>query len=86
MADLPLLRTLLAIHQKSREPSFREVMDYFVLLAYASLTASRTLLQRLLASLNFTLKSENLSFRYKRKMGFLRTMAAAQEAENHGDE
>ena len=27
IADLPLSRTLLAIHQKSREPSFWEVMD-----------------------------------------------------------
>ena len=45
IADLPLLRTLLAIRQKSREPSFWEVMDFFVLLAYASLAASRTLLQ-----------------------------------------
>ena len=44
-ADLPLLRTLLVVHQKSQEPSFWEVMDYFVLLPYASLTASRTLLQ-----------------------------------------
>ena len=33
IADLPLLRTLLAIHQKSRDPSFWEVMDSFVLLA-----------------------------------------------------
>ena len=30
IADLPLLRTLLAIRQKSREPSFWEVMDSFV--------------------------------------------------------
>ena len=45
IADLPLLRTLLAIRQKSREPSFWEVMDSFVLLAYASLAASRTILQ-----------------------------------------
>ena len=44
-ADLPLLRKLLAIRQKSREPSFWEVMDSFVLVAYASLAASRTLLQ-----------------------------------------
>ena len=36
-ADLPLLRTLLAIRQKFREPSFWEVMDSFVLVAYASL-------------------------------------------------
>ena len=50
IAGLPLLRTLLAIRQKSREPSFWEVMDSFVLLAYAGLAASRTLLQRLLAS------------------------------------
>ena len=45
IADLLLLRTLLAIRQKSREPSFWEVADSFVLLAYARLAASRTLLQ-----------------------------------------
>ena len=60
IADLPLLRTLLAIRQKSREPSFCEVMDSFVLVAYASLAASRTLLQQLLACLNFTLDSDDL--------------------------
>ena len=43
IADLPLLRTLLAIRQKSRKPSFWEVMDSFVLVAYASLAASRIL-------------------------------------------
>ena len=55
IADLPLLRTLLAIHQISQEPSFWEVMESFVLLACASVAASRTLLQRLLACLNFPL-------------------------------
>ena len=45
IADLPLLRILLGIHQKSREPSFWEAMDSFVLLPYASLAASRTPLQ-----------------------------------------
>ena len=86
IADLPLLRTLLAIRQKSREPSFWEVMDSFVLLAYASLAASRTLLQRLLACLNFTLESEDFSLWYKQKKWFLWAMTAAQAAENHGDE
>ena len=62
------------------------MMDSFVLLKYVSLAASRTLLQRLLVCLNFTLKSEDLSFWYKRKKWFLWTMAAAQAAENHGDE
>ena len=57
IADLPWLRTLLAIYQKPREPSFWEVMDSFVLLAYGSLAASRTLLQQLLVCLNFTLES-----------------------------
>ena len=70
IADLPLLRTLLAIRQKSREPSFWEVMDPFVLLAYESLAASRTLLQRLLAYLNFTLFSEDLFCWYKQKSDF----------------
>ena len=49
IADLLLLRILLAICQKSREQSFWEVMGCFVLLAYASLAASKTLLQQLLA-------------------------------------
>ena len=43
IADLPLLRTLLAICQKSQELSSWEVMHFIVLLAYASLAASRTL-------------------------------------------
>ena len=67
IADLPLLRTLLAIRQKSREPSFWEVMDYFVLFAYASLAVSRTLLQWMLACLDFTFDSEDLSYWYKQK-------------------
>ena len=66
MADLPLLRTLLAIRQNSLEKGLWEVLDSFVLLAYASLTASRTILQRLLACLNYSLDSD-LSFWYKRK-------------------
>ena len=36
-------------------------------IAYANLVASRNLLQRLLACLNLTLESENLSLWYKRK-------------------
>ena len=64
-ADLPLLRTLLVIRQKSREPNFWDVMGSFVLVVYASLTASRTLLQRLLACINFT-KVDLLCW-YKRK-------------------
>ena len=62
LADLPFLRILLAIHQKSREPSFWEVMDSFVLLAYAGFASSRTLLPQLLVCLNFTLEAEDLSF------------------------
>ena len=53
IVDLSLLITLLAIRQNSREPSFWEVMKSFALLAYASLGASRILLQPLLACLNF---------------------------------
>ena len=45
IAALLLLRALLAIHQKSRESSYWEVMDSFDLLANAELPASRTLLQ-----------------------------------------
>ena len=45
IADLPLLRTLFEIYQKFQEPSFWEAMESFVLLAYASLAVSKTLLQ-----------------------------------------
>ena len=84
-ADLLLFRTLWGIWQKSWKPSFWGVMDSF-LVAYASLAASTTLLQRLLACLNFTLDSEDLFWWYKRKKWFLWTIAAAQAAENHEDE
>ena len=45
-------------------------MDSFVLAAYESLSALRTLLQRLLACLNFTLDSEDLFCWYKQKSDF----------------
>ena len=79
IADLPLLRTLLAIRQKSQEPSFWKVIDSFVVLTHANLSASRIIV-------NFTVDSEDLSFCYKRIKWFLWTMAAAQAAKNHGDE
>ena len=62
IADLPLLRTLLAICEQSLEPSFWEVMSSFVLVAYTNLAPSRTLLQQLLACLNFILDSERLFY------------------------
>ena len=82
IADLPLLRTLLAIRQKLQEPSFWEVMDYFVLLAYASFKNPFATI----ASLS------ELHFRSRRfillvqKKWFLWTMAAAPAAGKHGDE
>ena len=80
-----LLRTLLAIHHKPWKRSFWEKMGSFVLLGYTSLAASRILLQRLWACLNFPLDSEDLFYWYKRKK-FLWTMAAAKASGNHGDE
>ena len=43
IADLPLLRTQLAIRQKSREPGFCEVMDSSVFVAYTRLAALHSL-------------------------------------------
>ena len=54
VADLLLLKKLQAIHQKLQEPRFWEVISSFILLKWARLTASSTLLQQLLAYLNFT--------------------------------
>ena len=83
IADLPLLRTLLALCQKSRD-KFLESDGLFVLLVYASLAASRS-------SQKNTSLSE-LCFRFRRfilltqtKNWFLWTMAAAQAAEKHAD-
>ena len=75
-------------YQFSKSPKSQvsgEVIDSF-LLEYASLTASRTVLQWLLGYLNFTLDSKKLFCGYKRKTLFLWVTAAAQAAENHGDE
>ena len=87
IAHLPFLRTLLAICKKSIEPSFWEVMDSFVLVAYASLATSRTLLQRLLACLNFELEILKIYFvgTNEKKKKIISAMAAG-EAENHRDE
>ena len=46
IVDLLLFRRLLAICQRSREPSFWEVMFFFVILAYTSSAISRTYLQQ----------------------------------------
>ena len=56
-------------------------MDSFALLAYESLAASRTLLQQLLACLHFRLRRFILLVQTKHGL-----WAAAQTAENHGDE
>ena len=62
ISDLPLLRTLLAIRQKSHDPSFWEMTDMFVLEVYTGLAALRTLLHQLLECLNVTLDSEDLLY------------------------
>ena len=81
IADLTLLRTLLAICQKSQVSSFWEVIDSFVLLAYASLAASRTVVTNTsLPELSFRLRRFNLLVQLS--MWFLWTIAA----ENHADE
>ena len=85
IADFLLLKTLLAICQRSWKLSFWEVTDSFVLLSYGRLAASRTFLQWLTAYLNFTLDSEDRLCWYKRKKWFLWTMSATQAAENHWD-
>ena len=63
-----MLRTVLVVlyGQKFEELRFWKLMDSFVLLAYASLAASRTFSQKLLACLIFSLDSEDLSFWYKK--------------------
>ena len=79
IANLPVLRTLLAIHHKSQEPSFCEVIHFFVLIAYASLVASRTLLEQFLACPNFPFGSEDLFCWYKQTKWFIWTVATKKQ-------
>ena len=55
ITDLPFLKTLFTILQKSQQWSFREVTVSFILVTLATLTASRTLLQWLLGYLDLGL-------------------------------
>ena len=85
MADLTLFRTLLAIHQKSREPNFWEVMDSCFISTcnfgsfknpFATITS--------LSELYFTIR--RFIILVQKKKWFLWPMVAAQGAENNGDE
>ena len=66
IVDLPLLRTLLAIQQKFREPSFWEVIDS-CFISICEFGSFKIHFQRLVAYLNFTLDSKDLFCGYKRK-------------------
>ena len=66
-ADLHLSSTLFGICQKSRKPSFLEVIDFYVLLVNGSLAALKKLLQQLLSYVNFSLDLEDLFCWYKQK-------------------
>ena len=68
IVDLSLLRTLSAIQQKPQEPSFWEVIDSFISLAYAILTVLRTLLQWLVACLIFRFRIFILMVQTKKKI------------------
>ena len=81
---LPLFHTLLAICQKSQEPSFWEVID-FCFISIWNFSIFKNPFVTIMACPNFPLDSEDLFCLCNRKKLFLGTMAAAQAAENHGD-
>ena len=76
IANLPMLRTRLAIHQKSRQPKFRASDELFSFISIVSLAGSRTLLQQLLAFLNFRQIRKIYPFDASKKV----------ISENHGDQ
>ena len=82
IADLPLLRTLLAIRQKSREPSFWEVMDScFISICRLGCFKNPFATITSLSEVYFRMRFFSLVQTKK-----VISMAAAQAAENHGDE
>ena len=85
IADLLLLRTLLAIRQKSQEPSFWERMDscFSSICKFVSFKNPFAMITSL----------SELYFRFRRFVLLVQTkkvismnLAAAEAAENHGDE
>ena len=86
IADLPLLRTLLAIRQKSREPSFWEVMYSFVFVRICKFGSLKNRFATITSLSELYLRIRRFFSVVQTKKWFLWTMAAAQGAENHGDE
>ena len=78
IVDLPLLRTLLAICQMSREPSFWGIFCFISICKFGSLKNPFATITSL----------SELYFRFRRFILLVQTniLAAAQAAENHGDE
>ena len=89
ITNLALMRTLLAILPKSRKPSDWEVKESQLCIIFTGKFGN---FKNSFATINsesvlyFRFTTFILSIQYKPKKGFLRVMAAAQSAENHGDE
>ena len=85
IAHLPLLKKLLAICQKSREPSFWEVMDscFSSICKFGSFKNPFPTITSL-SELYFRFRKFILLVQTKKVISI--TMATAQAAENHGDE
>ena len=71
LSDLPLLRTLLAICQKSHELSFWEVMDSFCFIRICRFGSFKNPFVMITSP-------KNLLYWHKQKKGFLWTMASKQ--------
>ena len=85
IADSPLLRTLLTIHQTSQEPSFREVMDscFFSICKFSSFNKAFARITSL-SELPFRFRRFILLVQMKKMISMNYT--AAQAAENHDNE
>ena len=85
IADLPLMRTILAICQKSWEPSFWEAMNscFISICKFGNLKNSFAMIT-IQSELYFQFRRSTLLIQKKKRS--LWTMEAAQAAENHRDE
>ena len=83
ISDLLLLRTLLVICQKSREPSFWKVIDFFVIIIITKFGSFKNPFTSINILFKLTLDANYLFYWYKRKTWFLWVKATASATENH---
>ena len=85
IVNLTLLRTLLAIHQKSREPSFWEVMDSFCFISICKLGSFNNPFALITSMSELYFRFSRFVLLMQRKKVISMNYGSSKAAENHVD-